>query len=313
MAGLQRKTDKGEKYFVVRRDGTMPSWPKFVLGARDPAAPAALRAYANESLRLGLDAEYARDVIGLSDEFDNYRATHGAGKPDGEPDRTDNPEVVSMMTSRGVLWAAKAFTKLGVIRNQLSGLQGWVARTAEIAQTAIQELSVVADIARAAGVNQDFAFVATKDTPVTYGAVRSTSEWAVPPTDVATATDPRPLTERAMLLLEESLANPNYSSTRWQKLVRLLVDEWRTRPMPMESIIDIARSLSPSHQMTLAEHLPAVCAKFDQGAEAVYRLAKAEWVLEAIGDFRLGMKRLEEYRQTYKAEPPEVGTDGRVR
>ena len=27
------------KFLVVRRDGSIPHWPHFVLGARDPAAP----------------------------------------------------------------------------------------------------------------------------------------------------------------------------------------------------------------------------------------------------------------------------------
>lgn len=34
------------KFLVVRRDGTVPDWPYLVLGARDPAAPAALRTLA---------------------------------------------------------------------------------------------------------------------------------------------------------------------------------------------------------------------------------------------------------------------------
>ena len=35
------------KYLVKRRDGTVVEWPSFVLGARDPHAAAALRAYAD--------------------------------------------------------------------------------------------------------------------------------------------------------------------------------------------------------------------------------------------------------------------------
>lgn len=41
MAGLfsnQPATKEG-KYLVQRRDGTVPDWPWFVLGARDPIAP----------------------------------------------------------------------------------------------------------------------------------------------------------------------------------------------------------------------------------------------------------------------------------
>ena len=36
---------KEGKFLVVRRDGSVPHWPHFVLGARDPGAPTALRAY----------------------------------------------------------------------------------------------------------------------------------------------------------------------------------------------------------------------------------------------------------------------------
>jgi len=41
------------KFLVVRRDGSIPAWPHFVIGARDPAAPVALRAYADAAERLG--------------------------------------------------------------------------------------------------------------------------------------------------------------------------------------------------------------------------------------------------------------------
>ena len=37
------------KYLVVRRDGSIPKWPAFVLGARDPCALFALRAYARKA------------------------------------------------------------------------------------------------------------------------------------------------------------------------------------------------------------------------------------------------------------------------
>lgn len=49
LAGLWRKnpeTPEG-KYLIKRRDGTVPEWPSLVLGAKDPAAPAAINAYAD--------------------------------------------------------------------------------------------------------------------------------------------------------------------------------------------------------------------------------------------------------------------------
>ncbi len=96
--GLWRKRGvAGGKYLVQRRDGTVPEWPNFVLGGKDPAAPAALRAYAAEARRLGFAPEYVVDVFGLADEFEIYRKAHGAGDPDGVPRRKDDPATVAKM------------------------------------------------------------------------------------------------------------------------------------------------------------------------------------------------------------------------
>lgn len=84
-----------DKFLVIRRDGTVPDWPYLVIGARDPAAPAALRAYADEAGRLGMDAEYCADIRGQADDFDRYRREAGEGDPDAGPHRTDDPEVIS--------------------------------------------------------------------------------------------------------------------------------------------------------------------------------------------------------------------------
>lgn len=85
------------KFLVVRRDGTIPAWPHFVLGARDPAAPAALHAYADKAARLGLDPEFVKSVRELAEDFDTYRFKYGNGDPDAPPHRTDNPSVLAMM------------------------------------------------------------------------------------------------------------------------------------------------------------------------------------------------------------------------
>ena len=37
---------KDGKYLVLRRDGTIPEWPNFVIGGYDPCAAPAMRAYA---------------------------------------------------------------------------------------------------------------------------------------------------------------------------------------------------------------------------------------------------------------------------
>lgn len=83
------------KFLVLRRDNTVPEWPYLVMGGRDPAAPAALRAYAATARQLGMDPELCDDIEGLSDDFDAYRAEHGDGDPDAPPHRPDDPAVVS--------------------------------------------------------------------------------------------------------------------------------------------------------------------------------------------------------------------------
>jgi hypothetical protein len=85
------------KFLVVRRDGTVPHWPHFVLGARDPAAPAALRAYARECERLHFDPEYVESISDLIADFVDYRNAHGDGDPEAPPHRHDNMQVIQAM------------------------------------------------------------------------------------------------------------------------------------------------------------------------------------------------------------------------
>lgn len=101
--GLWRNAIKGGKYLVQRRDGSIPEWPYFVLGARDPAAAFALREYADESERQGRDARYVADVRQLADEFECELLAAGTGDPDAVPHRVDDPGVVRLMErhSRG--------------------------------------------------------------------------------------------------------------------------------------------------------------------------------------------------------------------
>jgi hypothetical protein len=89
------------KFLVVRRDGSIPHWPHFVLGARDPAATAGLQAYADKAEELGYDPEYVdsiRELAGI--DFPQYIAYHGKGDPEAPPHRTDSPAVLDAM--RGV-------------------------------------------------------------------------------------------------------------------------------------------------------------------------------------------------------------------
>lgn len=88
---------KGGKYLVQRRDGTVPDWPYFVIGASDPAAPAALRAYANAAADLGMDPEYVEDVFALADKFLEWRREGTTGDPDAPRHREDDPEVIAKM------------------------------------------------------------------------------------------------------------------------------------------------------------------------------------------------------------------------
>lgn len=90
-----------DKYLVQRRDGTVPEWPWLVMGARDPIAPAALRAYADEADRLGYDPKYVDDLRQLVMDWEKYRAAHGDGDPDAPRHRTDDPDVVNRIPSTG--------------------------------------------------------------------------------------------------------------------------------------------------------------------------------------------------------------------
>lgn len=101
MTGLYRHNPEtwGGKYLVKRRDGSVPAWPNFVLGAKDPAAPAALMAYAAKAEELGLDQRLADDVRNLSLQFQDYRSKFGQGDPDAGPSRPDDPATVTELLS----------------------------------------------------------------------------------------------------------------------------------------------------------------------------------------------------------------------
>jgi len=85
------------KYLVMRRDGTIPEWPHFTLGARDPVAPVALMAYAQEARKRGINEEMCRAIEDLASQFVAYRALHGEGDPDRGKHREDLPAVIAMM------------------------------------------------------------------------------------------------------------------------------------------------------------------------------------------------------------------------
>jgi hypothetical protein len=102
MGGLWRKNGiAGGKYLVTRRDGTVPEWDWFVLGSKDPAAPAGLRAYADMADVLGFDPQYVADIRQLAAEFESYHLRNGVGDPDGKPHRMDDPVTVARMVKEG--------------------------------------------------------------------------------------------------------------------------------------------------------------------------------------------------------------------
>lgn len=104
LVGLVRdnpNTPEG-KYLIKRRDGSVVEWPSFVLGARDPHAPAALRAYA-DSIEKDPDVhpDFPNRLRKLALEFQEYRLHHGAGDPTRGLHRKDDPKTVEEMRLGG--------------------------------------------------------------------------------------------------------------------------------------------------------------------------------------------------------------------
>jgi hypothetical protein len=85
------------KYLVMRRDGTVPPWPSFVLGARDPVAAWALWFYSWVGWLMGLNRDYCRSCNRRSYEFYRYRQAAGLGDPDKGLHRPDDPWVIAKM------------------------------------------------------------------------------------------------------------------------------------------------------------------------------------------------------------------------
>lgn len=92
---------RGCKYLVMRRDGTIPKWPYFVLGGADPYAREALLAYADTIETQQGDKEYADSVRDLAEDFENWRITNTTGDPTAPPHRKDEPSVVDAMEQPG--------------------------------------------------------------------------------------------------------------------------------------------------------------------------------------------------------------------
>jgi len=99
MPGLWRNNEETSegKYLVTRRDGTVPEWPYFVIGAKDAAVPLTLKVYAIVAFLLGYEWQYVKDVWKMSGEFAEYRKTHGNGDPDAPRHREDDPATIEKM------------------------------------------------------------------------------------------------------------------------------------------------------------------------------------------------------------------------
>lgn len=92
-------TPEGKYPILLRRDGSVMEHPYFVIVARDPAAPATLRAYADEAERLKYDPAMVADVRRLAMDYDCYRVNGGAGDPDAPRHRKDDPVVIAWARS----------------------------------------------------------------------------------------------------------------------------------------------------------------------------------------------------------------------
>lgn len=62
-----------------------------------PAAPEALRAYADIAERMGFDPEYVGSIRELADDFQAYRIDQGSGDPEAAPHRRDDANVIQAM------------------------------------------------------------------------------------------------------------------------------------------------------------------------------------------------------------------------
>lgn len=88
------------KYLVVRRDGTVPVWANFVIGAYDPCAAPAMRAYGEAARAQGYAPDFVASCFELADQFERTAASEEArakADPDAPPHRKDLPEVLAMM------------------------------------------------------------------------------------------------------------------------------------------------------------------------------------------------------------------------
>jgi hypothetical protein len=86
------------KYLVMRRDGSIPPWPNFVLGGADPMSPSTLRFYALYGwLRGHFTWGFVKAAFRWARAMRRWRKEHGSGDPGKGIHRKDDPHVVELM------------------------------------------------------------------------------------------------------------------------------------------------------------------------------------------------------------------------
>lgn len=95
-------TPEGKYPIVLRRDGTPLTARYFVIALKDPAADAALQAYADAAEKLGYDPAYVADIRELADQCPVERAfAERPADADAPPHRRDDPAVLAWARSIG--------------------------------------------------------------------------------------------------------------------------------------------------------------------------------------------------------------------
>lgn len=117
------------KYIVLRRDGTLPPWPLFVLSLGDAAAEPALRAYIEHCQTQDYDPDYLEFLRMLEEEGLSYRTeTPVRERPDGmQPDRETHPLVAALLET-GDLSQALAAALPGMVRQKAAYVVEGLAR-----------------------------------------------------------------------------------------------------------------------------------------------------------------------------------------
>lgn len=185
MPGLFRnrpETREGKYPVLLRRDGTVPEWEHFCLGQRDPAAPTAIRAYADECERQGMDPIYVADLRKMAGEWDKSQAYEAAAwvrwqnagpsaadaaaavgffdlpdkkaDPDGPRHRTDDPDVLAFPATLAEYRAkvrVEAFEEAARhFEDERAKLDGRTGAAEELARFVCTE--TIAELRRLAGI-----------------------------------------------------------------------------------------------------------------------------------------------------------------